>query len=57
MGAPVTAKKCQRILGKRDGAVLAAFAGAYMQEHGPRVDVVNGESERLAETQSTGVDE
>lgn len=57
VGAPVAAKKFQRILGTGDGAVLAAFAGAYMHEHRPRVDVVDCQSERFAETQSTGVDE
>lgn len=56
VGVPVAAKERERILGKRDGVVRAAFAGAYMHKHRPRVHVVDGECECFAEAQSTGRD-
>ena len=57
VGTPVAAKEREGLFGKRHGAILAAFTGAYMEKHRPRVDVVDGESERLAEAEATGIDE
>ena len=53
VGAPVATKKREGIVGKRHGAIFAAFAGAYMEKHRLCVDVVDSKSERFAEADTT----